>query len=227
VLAVTRSIAYIWHQFLKTNKDGEFVARKRAPGGGRKPQGEFRGKTTTFTTRITPDLRRGLEREARRAARSLSQEVERRLRDSLEHPKKIRKQWGDGHVWALASLISRAVRSVELSTGKHWVTDPYTSRAIRTAIEVILNDLMPKGPMEIPERIEDRNKSVTQTRPEEADFFRHPEGLGTACALGLLYALSAYEPPPLNHSSNEHYADSFYEMPKLRHALGIKKDRCR
>src|SRR5262249_32783046 len=28
--------------------------RKRAPGGGRKPRGQFRGKTATLTTRITP-----------------------------------------------------------------------------------------------------------------------------------------------------------------------------
>ena len=30
------------------------MAKKRAPGAGRKPRGEFKGKSATLTTRITP-----------------------------------------------------------------------------------------------------------------------------------------------------------------------------
>jgi hypothetical protein len=50
--------------------------RKRAFGGGRKPLGEFKGKTTTLTTRITPQTKAALERRAKQHGRSLSQEIE-------------------------------------------------------------------------------------------------------------------------------------------------------
>jgi hypothetical protein len=43
---------------------------KRAPGAGRKPRGEFRGKTATLTTRITPKTRAALERASRNSGRS-------------------------------------------------------------------------------------------------------------------------------------------------------------
>lgn len=196
------------------------MSRKRAPGGGRKPRGEFRGKSATLTTRITPELRQGLEREARRNKRSLSQEVERRLRDSLAYPEKVRKAWGAPHVHALARLVSRAVSNIEWSTGKRWHADLFTGQAVRVAIEVILNRIVPEGPMVIPERIE----AMATAARVEAEFYRRPDRLGTSYALGLLNSLEAYEqPPPPNHPPNEHYSDLFYDMPNIGQALGIKK----
>ena len=56
---------------------------KRAPGAGRKPQGEYKGKTATLTTRIEPDTRTALEKAAKETGRSLSQEIENRLRRSI------------------------------------------------------------------------------------------------------------------------------------------------
>jgi len=55
------------------------MARKRAPGGGRKPAGEFKGKSATITTRVTPATRAALEQAASANGRSLSQEIESRL----------------------------------------------------------------------------------------------------------------------------------------------------
>ena len=47
--------------------------RKRRPGGGRKPGGEFPGKSATFTTRIQPSTRRALEEAAKdRSDKSIS-----------------------------------------------------------------------------------------------------------------------------------------------------------
>ena len=53
------------------------MARKRAPGGGRKPRGE--APAVHFNTRIAPEIRRRLERDAERNKRSLSREIELRL----------------------------------------------------------------------------------------------------------------------------------------------------
>src|SRR5258708_33251456 len=86
--------------------------RQRAPGGGRKPLGASK-KTKTFATRIKPEIFTALKREADRSERSLSQEVEIRLRESLELPAKLQKDWGAEHVEALARLVSEIVRTGE------------------------------------------------------------------------------------------------------------------
>lgn len=57
--------------------------RKRRSGGGRKPQGPYHGKTAQLTTRITPQTKRHLHQSAIRNGLSFSQEVERRLRETL------------------------------------------------------------------------------------------------------------------------------------------------
>jgi predicted HicB family RNase H-like nuclease len=59
------------------------MTAKRAPGGGRKPQGEFKGKASMLCTRITPETRMALEMAAKESGRSLSQEVEIRLEYSF------------------------------------------------------------------------------------------------------------------------------------------------
>ncbi len=59
------------------------VTRKRAPGAGRKPRGPFKGKTATLTTRITAATRAALDAAAQKNGLSLSQEVERRLDNSI------------------------------------------------------------------------------------------------------------------------------------------------
>ena len=57
--------------------------RIRAPGAGRKPQGPLINKSSTLTTRVLDSTRRFLEEEAAKAGRSLSQEVELRLRATM------------------------------------------------------------------------------------------------------------------------------------------------
>ena len=42
-------------------------ARKRRPGGGRKPQGTLRGNAKTFATRLTPETREADDDAARRS----------------------------------------------------------------------------------------------------------------------------------------------------------------
>ena len=44
------------------------MRRKRAPGAGRKPRGEFKNKSRTLTTRITAATREALERAAKKTA---------------------------------------------------------------------------------------------------------------------------------------------------------------
>jgi hypothetical protein len=219
--------ASLYDYIAQTNKD-KAMARKRAPGGGRKPQGEFTGKTASLTTRIRPRVREGLEREAQRNGRSLSQEVERRLTDSLEMPQRIERGWGPPHVQALARLVARAVRTIEGSTGRRWRDDAFTGQAARAAINILMEHLVlvPDGALEIPEEVERSAQATARILPDRLEFYRHPEGVASAVALGLLSQLEAHEePPPLNHPKDEHYSDAYYLMPRLRKDLGFKSKK--
>src|SRR4051812_21078645 len=108
------------------------MRRKRAPGAGRKPRGEFKNKSRTLTTRITAATREALERAAKKNSRSLSQEIEHRLDFSLNRDRQLARQ---GHIRALAELIALVGERVEESTKRDWLNDPFTAEALRHAIE--------------------------------------------------------------------------------------------
>src|SRR5262245_48238431 len=107
-------------------------ARKRAPGAGRKPRGDYSGKTDTFTTRITPQTRRALEQAAATSRRSLSQEVEHRLRLSLNKPA------GKAHNRALGHAVVMLAERIERETKQDWRRDTYTGQALCHAVGMML-----------------------------------------------------------------------------------------
>src|SRR5262245_32519160 len=112
---------------LKTNRGKAQMAGKRAPGAGRKPRGEFKGKTETLTTRITPQTRAELERAAKKSRRSLSQEVEHRLDYSIRRDYEHNR---DRHVRGLAEAIAILAHWVERATQKRWIDDSFTAEAL-------------------------------------------------------------------------------------------------
>jgi hypothetical protein len=155
------------------------LSRKRAPGGGRKPRGHIKGKFATFSTRITPETRAALEREAARNDRSLSQESELRLKETLVG-------WGPDHINSLAQLVSRVMQSVETVIGAAPACDPhrprpkpkwarrrflelawhqsaFTHAAARAAIEAILAHYQPPGPISKPKQLETAAALMMQT----------------------------------------------------------------
>src|SRR4051812_3431455 len=101
------------------------MARKRAAGGGRKPMGPYSGKSATLTTRITPATRLALEREAKKKGHSLSQEIERRLEESLR-----RNRETPVHIQALAHAMTSLVDQIEFYTKHRWIDDVYTGKAL-------------------------------------------------------------------------------------------------
>jgi hypothetical protein len=104
--------------------------RKRASGGGRKPKGEFTGKSATITTRIQPGHREALEDAARASGRSLSQELEFRLRASLQKPTGAQRR-----NQAIAYVIARVAEAIEKETGRTWLEDPFTGKTLLCAIQ--------------------------------------------------------------------------------------------
>lgn len=184
---------------------------------GRPPKGEFIDKKATLTTRITNAVRAGLEREARRNGRSISQEVEFRLAESL----KARKSRLNDRNRALAFLVGKLAEDIESVTNKSWLDDPYTCEAIEAGLKILIGNYAPRGEPKIPDWI----AADIAKKPEIYDQFKTPDGLGWAHAHGLISQVAMLtEEPPVDHPKNQHYADGFYQFPKVRRAFGLDKE---
>ena len=103
---------------------------------------EREGKRASLSLRTTEQLRAALEREASKSGRSLAQEIETRLEDSLREDDVMRALFGDGtHTQILARVVATAVRQVEHITEQRWVDDYETLWHARAAVRDVLEDM--------------------------------------------------------------------------------------
>jgi hypothetical protein len=185
-------------------------------GSGRKPVHGKR-KVANFSTRITPELREALEREAKRSGHSLSQEVERRLTDSLQAPKRDKETWGEDRNLGLALLVNRTAQIIEDHTGESWMWNDYTFRALRAAVEELFRILE----VEIEGRntdLPEKTQQLAESRIGQWYNSRKPEQIGQSIANGIWTNVMILEMPDLTRSPN----DTFRILAKMRHRLGIK-----
>jgi hypothetical protein len=141
------------------------MARKRRPGAGRPPRGEFKEKRAAFMTRITTKTRTALDRAAAKSGRSLSQEAEFRLDGSFVAERRHRPG-----LRALAMAITMVAECIERATDKHWQDDAFTTQALQAGIEFLIRHYGAKGEGEVPinvvaaaerQRVEGLNPSTT------------------------------------------------------------------
>ena len=198
------------------------MARKRAPGAGRKPRGEFRGKSATLATRITPSTRMALDRAARKSGRSLSQEVEVRLNLSL------RKGDHGNHIRALGEAIMLLTQCVERATGKHWNEDAFTGEAVRLGAEFLISHFAPRGPQVMPKSIEE---AVVRGAPET---YRSSTGVGESEAGRVITWIESWSFRSLDEIIERtasipgiHIPDEWYKHAQLLRDLGSGLERAR
>ena len=115
---------------------------------GPAPKGEYTGKSSVFSTRIRPDLREELEAATKTSGRSLSQEVEHRLRRSFVEDDKIADAFGDRRTYRMMRLISDAIH---LSQENHhrpnsWLDHSYAFEIAVYAARGVLEAVQPNGP---------------------------------------------------------------------------------
>jgi hypothetical protein len=137
------------------------MARKRAPGAGRKPKGAFAGKTATFTTRIQPETRTVLK----------PSKAEQRNR-------------------ALARAVATLAENIERATGHSWKTDAFTGQALRDAIDAFLFHFAPttSDSPTVPAPVEEM---ATKMPPEFAAAYRTPAGLGRLIAFSAIHEIES------------------------------------
>ena len=149
------------------------MARKRAPGGGRKRIG--RSVARPLTIRIDDDLRGRLERAAQgrgqRRKWNLSAEILHRLRTSLDKDREIKRDPAINAIcFLIADMAKRELYTDIFPSTAPWHRDPFTFRAFKLAVAELLNDLEPAGDMFAPPSL---SKTLGRGPP-----FETPDQLG-------------------------------------------------
>src|SRR5579862_4037968 len=118
---------------------------------GPKPTGPYANQRAVLSTRITEDLRADLEKGAAKSGRTVSREVETRLRSYFDHARAAEEIFGGRDLYALMRLIASAIAITDNPlTGKSWRDDPYAfDQAIRAVMRV-LESFRPAGDMAAP-----------------------------------------------------------------------------
>jgi hypothetical protein len=125
--------------------------RKRAPGGGRKPKGEFASLAANLTVRMPNEMRTQLDRAAGKSGRSLAQELLWRLRLSFQRDSEKEREPAMRALCFIIAETARQIEGVHLTSGEkeaslyHWRTDPFFYKAFRLAVGMILDALSPPG----------------------------------------------------------------------------------
>jgi hypothetical protein len=193
------------------------MAKKRAPGAGRKPRGEFKGKSAALTTRITPETRAAMDRAAQKSGRSLSQEVERRLRDSVLNERNRRSD-----VRALAEAIAIVAEKVEIATGKHWLQDASTGEELRHGIDRLVRHFAPHGAPAIPPSVEE---AVARVLPQASERDRSPTGVGENEALKVITMIEFFWGWDKNQPQRMVMSDELYRYLQILRNLGSGGER--
>jgi hypothetical protein len=159
---------------------------KRKTRRGRPPKGDFHNKSAVFSTRITPETRAAIEAAAEASGRSISQEVERRLRESFTSARSctgLEKMSDD--VQGLVVLLAMVITRMEQASGRSWRTNVAVGLAAIAALTTFLKQLREGGHLiasleEAQSVAEKYAAAVNATDPQRYGIF---EACGLICLL--------------------------------------------
>jgi hypothetical protein len=136
------------HNIATTNNGSWQMAKKRrAPGGGRNPAGDIRGKKAWFSTRITNETRATLEAEAAVCGKSVSQVAEALLIEAIATRREVSLS---DPLEAFAYLVAQLEEVTCHGLNRDWRTDPFMFRAFRLAIGKFMDGIAPAGEVRSP-----------------------------------------------------------------------------
>jgi hypothetical protein len=134
---------------------------------------------------MTAALRDQLEVARRQGEpeRSVSQEIERRLRLSFEMDQKIAERFGGRRKYWVFQLIADQIRYLEEVTGQSVWENAYTHTQAKACLDTVFNTLRPRGRSSIPRKL--FLGFSKQYREQQA------RSLGERCALLAIASLQA------------------------------------
>jgi hypothetical protein len=179
------------------------MKQKRAPGGGRKPQGEFKGNAERLSLRVTPQVRRDLEASAKKGKVSLNQEAQFHLEQSLLKFYRARPD-----INVLTEIIVKVIQDIERLTGKlQWNKSPYVADAVRHAIDRLLRHWGAPGEPKVPLAI----KELAKRWPDDKKL-QEPAEFGSWVAGSLITEI---ENRALIEGEGPHKLPADYEFPGI------------
>jgi hypothetical protein len=130
------------------------MARKR----GRPRLKDEDRKSAPIGVRLTPALREQLEaaRHHPEGAIQISQEIERRLRESFHLETNVKKRFGSDDNYAFLLLVAEGIAQIEresFGAQKRWFFDRYMFEQVRSMIDAMLDYYVPKGRSVTPKRL--------------------------------------------------------------------------
>lgn len=198
---------------------------------GRKPTDPKLPRDAVFSTRIPTELRAALQREANKKGQTLSSEIIRRLRNSLDETERRRQAFGAPRNYWLARLVAKLSGLIEYETGLSWRDDPFTFEAVRTAVVILMDELAPSGEPSTPKRVSENVAKYEVRNPGKirpiAAQLASAEWIARMNAQGLMSWLRFMEQPPLGGGDPDEraYPDEAYDMPRAREALGLEVEK--
>jgi hypothetical protein len=178
--------------------------RKRAPGGGRKPQGEFSGLSVPFSVRMPATMRAELKKAAKKSGRKDGQELLRRLQGSFNRE---RQKSRDTAMQALCFLFSELAESVHLNI-PDWRSDRWLFLAVKSAIGKLLDAFEPTGEIEPPKFWklfrQGNLPGFDFTKEQREQITQSPEAMAGYVVRNLLLE---FEKPKPRHKDWEHWQE--------------------
>jgi len=207
------------------------MARKRAPGGGRKPTGSSAARPLTI--RMDDDIRRQLDaavgrQKLRKPQWNLSQEILWRLRVSLHEEHEGERR--DPALRALCFLISQLAHHVVGPLPTDWRSNLFFYTAFKIAVHQLLDALDPPGPGH-GYTLKLKNRETSESMRRYLETFESPEARAAYSADVVLSAFR--EIPRWSHERREEqrklvetlgpsFVQSFYGMPDAARDLTPK-----
>lgn len=173
--------------------------------GKRGPKPRARA-SVVLSTRIGADTRKAIESAAKRSGRTLSAEIEFRLRRSFDEDESLTDRFGGRRTYALLRLVGEAIKATgslsffkehrKIAQDDDWLLDPYTYDQATKSVETVLEMVRPPGERE-------RKRPIP---PDMHPVMKHViENSGQSYALGKLVpvANSSGELSPLSEPTTE------------------------
>ena len=151
--------------------------KKRAPGGGRPPKGDFSKLAKPFSIRMPPEMRSQLKMAADASGRSENQELLRRVRNSFHED---RDKARDPAMRALCYLVAEIGNEMNMAGPdgeriSYWLTDRFAFCAFKLAVDELLNSLEPKGKIKAPKMGRTEAENGLWCWDERTKSFQSPE----------------------------------------------------
>jgi hypothetical protein len=161
-------------------------------GRGRPPKDAASRRGVQISFRVSQSLREQLEvaRREGESERSLSAEIELRLRRSFDGDADVQKHFSSSRLYWLSRYIARDIVHIEESTGPEarWLDDPFVYDEVRAYIDTLFDHMRrPRGRKRVPKQLAMEphfGKSMAlltiyelRGAPRDPDFFNALQGV--------------------------------------------------